>query len=84
LNESHEVELSDLFLQQLKKLDPHQRKLVMKRIEKIAQQPLLGKPLTGGWKGYFSERLEHYRIIYKIVNDRVVLTEIGDRKNVYS
>ncbi len=74
---------SDRFLQDVKKLDKHQRKLVYKRIEKILSNPQLGKPLHAPLHAYKSERLEKSRIIYKILGNAVEFAWIDHRDRVY-
>ena len=74
---------SGKFLAQLKKLDRHQKELVFKRIEKVLQNPQLGKPLHAPLANYLSERLENYRIIYKIKGGTVEFTWLDPRDKVY-
>jgi mRNA-degrading endonuclease RelE of RelBE toxin-antitoxin system len=74
---------SDRFLADVKKLDKHQRKLVYKRIEKILANPQLGKPLHAPLHDYLSERLEKFRIIYKIVGNTAEFAWLDHRGHVY-
>ena len=74
---------SDRFLQDVKKLDKHQRELVFKRIQKILANPQLGKPLHAPLHDYKSERLEKYRIIYKVVGNTVEFAWLDHRSRVY-
>jgi len=74
---------SDRFLQDVKKLDKHQRGLVYKRIEKVLENSQLGKPLHAPLHDYKSERLEKLRIIYKVVGEKVEFAWLDDRGHVY-
>ncbi|MBN2483248.1 MAG: type II toxin-antitoxin system mRNA interferase toxin, RelE/StbE family [Candidatus Omnitrophica bacterium] len=53
--------------------------------EELAYNPLLGKPLQGPLKGLRSQRVGVLRIIYKIVQDELVIIVISleHRKSVY-
>jgi mRNA interferase RelE/StbE len=53
--------------------------------DKIAQDPLIGKPLTFIFKGVRSYRLGHLRILYKLYKERliIVILKVEHRKAVY-
>lgn len=74
---------SERFLEQVKKLDRHRKELVYKRIEKVLAHPELGKPLHAPLSDYKSERLEKYRIVYKVEGNAVVFAWLDHRKSVY-
>lgn len=74
---------SERFIEQLKKLDRRQKELVFKRIGKILENPQLGKPLHAPLARFLSERLENYRIIYKISGSTVEFAWLDKRKRVY-
>ena len=76
-------EFSEKFLDQVKKLDRHRKELIYKRIEKILAMPELGKPLHSPLSDYKSERLEKYRIIYKIKGEKIIFAWLDHRKHVY-
>ena len=48
----------------------------------LQNNPLIGKPLRFGLKGFRSLRVGKYRIIYKI-NDKILLSTLKHRKDVY-
>jgi mRNA interferase RelE/StbE len=53
----------------------------------LAENPRrLGKPLEGEMAGEYSARLGEYRIIYRIVNDEIVIIviDIRHRAHVYA
>lgn len=69
----------------LKQLSNPQK--LTKRIESyLSQSPReLGKLLSGAYKGLYRYRYGDYRIIYQIdaANKKVIILEIGHRKEVY-
>ena len=74
---------SELFLKEIRKLDKRQKELAYKRIEKILQNPGLGKPLHAPLSNYLSERIEKFRIIYKIQGKTVEFAWFEHRKHAY-
>ena len=54
-----------------------------KQIEKIAENPTLGKPLRYGLKGEWSIYVRPYRLIYKVEADKLILLRFEHRKEVY-
>ena len=60
--------------------DPRERKLIEKRIDRLAEQPLLqGKALSDDLAGYRSLRAagQRYRIIYRVEPERVVVLVVA-------
>lgn len=51
----------------------------------LKENPHLGKPLKGKFKGFYSLRVWPYRIIYKIEKKRLVIliVRIGHRQGIY-
>lgn len=82
----HKLVLSDDF----KKIDLPSRRLILKSIyKKLTKDPeSYGSPLSGGYKGYWKLRVAHYRVVYRIVRDRVmvVVIKVGVRRDakIYS
>ena len=69
----------------IRKLDPQVRKRVRKATETLADDPLRGKPLQLDLKGLRSWRTGDFRIVYRVIEDRVeilVLT-VGHRRDIY-
>lgn len=54
-------------------------------IELIANNPYIGKPLKGGFKGHYSYRVSDYRIIYIILKQEILVQVINvmHRREVY-
>ena len=67
------------------KLDKFTQEKIGKKIEKLIQNPFLGKPLMGNLAGAWSLRVEKYRIIYQLKQKELIIfvLDIGHRKNIY-
>ena len=77
----HKLVLAEDF----KKIDISSRRLILKSVyKKLTKDPeSYGSPLSGGYKGYWKLRVAHYRVVYKIVKDRVmvVVIKVGIRRD---
>lgn len=82
----------------LKKLDPYNRKIILKAIEKTAERPLpppdgIGKPLgnhsSAKLAGYYKIKLKTlgYRVVYGLVREgsvmKIIIISIRDDEQVY-
>jgi len=82
----HKLVLNEDF----KKIDSSSRRLILKFIyKKLTKDPEgYGSPLSEGYKGYWKLRVAHYRVIYRIVKDRVMVLviKVGIRRDgkIYS
>ena len=67
------------------KLDKSIKFKISKGVNKLKQNPFLGKPLVGNLSGLWRLRIEKYRIIYQIKRDELIIfvLDIGHRKNIY-
>ena len=67
------------------KLDKFTQEKIGKKIEKLIQNPFLGKSLMGNLAGAWSLRVEKYRIIYQLKQEELIIfiLDIGHRKNIY-
>jgi len=67
------------------RLTPKIRRQLKKSIERLAQNPNLGKQLTQELAQYWSYRSGDYRIIYQLFRKelRILILTVGDRKEVY-
>lgn len=85
-------------LRDLKRLDPYNRKLVLKAIDKTAERPLpppdgIGKPLgnhaSSKLSGYYKIKLRElgYRVVYQLVREgetmRIIVISVRDDDAVY-
>jgi len=69
----------------LKNLSKDFQKRILEKIEKLKDNPKIGKPLTGNLKGLWRLRQDNYRIVYRIKDQELIVyvINIGDRGNVY-
>ena len=82
----------------LKRLDPYNRKLVLKAIEKTAERPLpppdgIGKPLgnhsAANLSGYYKIKLRGlgYRVVYSLIIDgnimKIIVISVRNDEEVY-
>ncbi len=82
----YSIEIENRCLRELKKLDTTVVRRAFALIEDIiAKDPYSGKKLAGKYSGLFSYRFSDYRIVYEILQKRlvVVILRIRHRKNVY-
>ncbi len=66
-------------------LSDHLKMRISVALDKITENPLLGKPLKGELQGLHSYRVGQHRIIYQIHAREVmvIVLEIGHRREVY-
>ena len=82
----------------LMKLDPHNRRIILKAIEKTAERPLpppegIGKPLghhaSSNLTGYYKIKLRDlgYRVVYGLVREnnimKIIIISVRDEEAVY-
>lgn len=83
------VEFSETAKKELKKIDKYHQKLIIEWIEKnlvgCSNPRQHGKPLVANRKGQWRYRVEDYRILAEIIDDRVVILvlNVGHRREVY-
>ena len=82
---TYKIEFDSRVESKIKKLDKHERALLFKVMEKIAEDPLRGKPLRYSLKGLRRVVFKHYRVIYKILEEEqmVFIVEIAHRVGIY-
>lgn len=69
----------------VRKLDPETRRRVRAALSRLAENPELGKPLQLTLKGLRSFRTGDFRIVYRLIEDRIELlvVALGHRREVY-
>lgn len=69
----------------LRRLDPATRDKIRRALDLLASDPSRGKPLHLNMKGLRSWRTGDFRIVYRIVADRVeiFIIALGHRRDVY-
>lgn len=67
------------------KLNKNLQDRIGKKVEKLKIDPKIGVPLIGNFAGMYKLRVGDYRMIYKIINERliVLVIKMGHRKNIY-
>ena len=85
----YDVQLSEKARKSLKRIGPHQTKIITSWLRKNLQgcdnPRLYGKPLVGDKKGFWRYRVGSYRIIAEI-QDNIVTIEVitvGHRREIY-
>ena len=71
--------------QQIRSLHPQIKPIVKTQIQKLKENPYLGKALEKELSGYYSLRMKKFRVIYKIdhKNHIVQIHYVGHRKDIY-
>lgn len=80
------IELTKRAVKDFDKIERAQPRLfqaLVKKIDVLANQPTLGKPLVGPLKGKWSLRVGDYRILYEFSENRLVILTINHRREVY-
>lgn len=67
----------------IERAQPRLFQALVKKIDVLANQPTLGKPLVGPLKGKWSLRVGDYRILYEFSENRLVILTINHRREVY-
>jgi mRNA interferase RelE/StbE len=78
------IEFSNLSHRFLKKCDKQDAKRILEKITLLLKEPYLLESIKlSGSENCFRIRVGKYRIIYKIINEIILITEIGKRQNIY-
>lgn len=74
-----------IFKEDFRKINPADQKLIIKSIrKKLSLDPkAYGKALVGSLKGYWRLRVKDYRVVYSLVEDKVLVKviKVGMRKD---
>ena len=86
MDERFEIRIKKPARRVIERLDPSVKSRIRKALEKLGDTPYLGKPLSVPPAGYWSYRVGHYRIIYRIIEAKLVIIvfAVGHRQDVYS
>ena len=81
----YEIEFKSPAKRFLKKIDRVTANKILDKIERLKDNPYLGKRLAGNLFGFWKLRIDKYRVIYSVIKDKlmIVIVDIGNRKNVY-
>jgi len=82
---SYKILLSPKARNFLEKLDKQDKERIKNKLKDLANNPELGKPLTGRLAGLWSLRAGDYRALYQIRHNEllVLILKIGHRKDIY-
>lgn len=79
-----EISATEIFLKEFEKVkDKSTKDKLIKHIDKILDNPEIGKPLTHNLKGERSVHIKPFRLVYTFENDKIVLLRFEHRKDVY-
>lgn len=70
-------------VKQLNKLPLSEKKKVIRKLELLATDSLVGKALKGELAGLYSLRAWPYRIIYEITSTSLVIYSVSHRQRAY-
>lgn len=80
----YKIEYKSSVSKDLKKLDKKVTKRILNELEKnLGENPNIGVPLSGQFKGLFKYRVGDYRIIYAKTIRGVLILRIGHRSKIY-
>ena len=77
------LEYTSRFERRLKALERETQLIVLRKIKSLEENPFLGKPLSGPFKGTCGLRVGDYRVIYTVQNEKIFLLAVGHRKKIY-
>ena len=82
---AYRVPYSQTSRNQVTSLHPQVKPVVKGYVERLKEDPFLGKPLEKELSGYYSVRSKRFRIIYTIDDDNHMIQfhYVGRRKDVY-
>lgn len=82
---AYQILYSETTRKQIRKLHPQLKPAVKSSIEKLEENPYLGKLLEKELSGYQSVRMKPFRVIYKIDEEEhnVEIHYVGHRKDIY-
>ena len=81
----YEIILEEQAKQFIKSLNKNRQKVILNKIEKLAENPYLGKSLIGKLAGLRTLRIDKFRIIYTIKSLELVVLVLkaGNRNHIY-
>lgn len=76
---------SDTSRRQLRGLRPETKAVVRSRLQRLKDEPFMGKRLERELSGYWSLRAKRFRIIYRVreTEQIVEIHHIGHRRDIY-
>ena len=82
---AYRIIYSETSRDQIRSLHPQIKPIVKSHIQKLKENPYLGKALERELSGYYSLIMRRFRVIYKIVhkNHVIQIHYVGHRKYIY-
>ena len=82
---SYSVRIKRSAAKELSRLPQHARLLLIRAIDRLAEQPLAGSSLKGGLRGLRRIRVGDYRVVYELLNDELVVlvVRVAHRREAY-
>ncbi|KKS98118.1 MAG: hypothetical protein UV73_C0003G0060 [Candidatus Gottesmanbacteria bacterium GW2011_GWA2_43_14] len=77
------IEYKSTVLKQFKKIPATEIRKILKKIEMVPENPLVGKPLRVELEGLRSLRAWPYRIVYEIKGKKIIIISVTHRQSVY-
>lgn len=83
---SYKIKWDSRALKDLKNIDKRKVKLILKKVNELAEDPLSGKPLKGEFHNYRRLRVGQYRVIYSVLKKiiTVQILRVGSRGSIYN
>ena len=80
-----QVTIRDDALDDLEHLPGTIQERVLDVVERLEHWPQVSgiKALTGDWRGHSRIRTGDYRVVFKVLPDRIVVVRVAHRKEVY-
>lgn len=82
---SYKIKWDSRALKDLKKIDENKVIPILKKVNELAENPHLGKPLKGEFQNYHRLRIGQFRVIYSIEKKiiTVQILRVGSRGTIY-
>jgi addiction module RelE/StbE family toxin len=79
-----EILAAEDFLKEFERIkDKSTKDKLIKHIDRLLENPDIGKPLTHDLKGERSVHIHPFRLIYSVEGDKITLLRFEHRKEVY-
>jgi mRNA interferase RelE/StbE len=79
----YQLNVAPTFSKGLKLLEKATQIKILTEVNTLKNDPFVGKPLRGDWRGVYSLRIGTYRVLYTIKGIKVNLLYVGHRKHIY-
>ena len=82
---SYSLRIKKSAVRDLDRIPETDRRRIVRAIDELAEQPLLGSPLKGVLRGLRRVRVGDYRIVYELLDRALVVlvVRIGRRRDLY-